>query len=140
VSPSNGIAFVGLAALVLGGLYLWRYVTEGDATETTNARSLIGASKLTNPIKYMIAWGAGFLILSLLATVAPGVAGGLALMIIITGIAANLGYANKTVSTLVATKPTAVTPEEKTAAIKLVKGLNSSSIITTPLKPFVNGF
>jgi hypothetical protein len=71
------------SALVVGGVYVYRRLTEGTAEE-------LKASTQIAPLgNFLLGWGVVFLTLSLLAPAAPGTAGHMALLLMLASLLAN---------------------------------------------------
>lgn len=74
---------IKVAALVVGGVYLYRRFTEGTAEE-------LKASETVAPLgRFIIGWGVVFFTLSVLAGYWPALAGELAILLMITTLLIN---------------------------------------------------
>jgi hypothetical protein len=71
------------AALVVGGVYMFRRFTEGTAEQEKLSR------KQTPLGQFVIAWGTVFFALSILAPAAPTLAGNMALLVMIASLLSN---------------------------------------------------
>lgn len=149
MSTATAFGLIGLSAMILGGLYLWRWTTsKGSTVSVTTPSGLIGLGGLLDPLKFLIAWGFGFLILAVIGQLIPPLGGGLALMIIVTSVAGNLAGANKTVAAAIKEPTGGGNPalggtsagEAKTAVTQLVKGLHTTTVFSSAVKPFQTGF
>ncbi len=88
----NPQAMIAIGALVVGGLYAYRWLAGGQivGSKLTPAK-LVGIGSRVSPEGFLIAWGAVFLGLSLLSTGAPKMAAALTLLIVITNVITNFG-------------------------------------------------
>lgn len=80
-----------LAAAIIAGLYAWRWLYAGRETvqvEVTPGK-LIGIGAQVTPEGFLIAWGATFMILALIAVPAPALANALALLIVLGSLYGN---------------------------------------------------
>lgn len=112
MSGKGAIAAILASAVLMGGVYAWRWLTgRGNlpAAAKLSAGKLVGYGPQVSPEGYLVAWGIVYGGLSLLATAAPGMAGTLALLILLTGMIANFGSASETALGLVKLK-TGTTP------------------------------
>lgn len=76
-------SMIKVSALVVGGVYLYRRLTEGSAEE-------LKASTTVAPLgRFVVAWGVVFLSLSVLAGPSPTLAGSLALLVMLASLLAN---------------------------------------------------
>ncbi len=68
---------IKVSALIVGGVYLYRRFTEGTASE-------LKASETVTPLgRFLVGWGVVFFSLSALAGPFPGVAGELAILLVL---------------------------------------------------------
>ena len=96
-----------LSAAHMGGIYAWRWLTgRGNlpATAKLSAAKLIGYGPQVSPEGFLVAWGIVYGGLALTSTILPGMAGSLALLILLTGAIANFGSASETALGLVKLK------------------------------------
>ena len=93
-----------LAALALAGMYSYRYLVGGQTARTVSVGKLIGIGTPVSPEGFVVAWGATFLGLSVLATFAPPLASALALLVLLGGLAANFEGVSKSTQALIRSK------------------------------------
>lgn len=101
-----------LSATIMGGIYAWRWLTNrGKLPHASglSAAKLIGYGPQVSPEGFLIAWGIVYGGLSVLSMALPGLAGSMALLILLTGAIANFGSASETALGLVKLK-TGTTP------------------------------
>jgi hypothetical protein len=87
MTPTDARGVILLAALVLGGFYAWRWLTGrkvGQAKTKVSVGKLLGRGELVSPEGYLVAWGASFMILSIISVFAPALAGAFALLVALT--------------------------------------------------------
>ncbi len=82
-TTASANSMIRLAALAIGGIYLYRRFTEGTAEE-------LKASTTIAPLgQFVIGWGVVFFGLSLLAPAAPTLAGNIALLTVVGSVLTN---------------------------------------------------
>jgi hypothetical protein len=112
VNGQAAVHAILLSAAVMGAIYAWRWLTgrgKLPATAKLSPAALIGYGPQVSPEGYLVAWGIVYGGLSMLSTVLPGMAGSLALLILLTGAIANFSSASTTALALVKLK-TGTTP------------------------------
>lgn len=82
MSPEKAQNTIKVAALVVGGVYLYRRFTEGSAVEN-------GGHQVTPLGRWLVGWGVVFFSLSVISGYWPGLAGELAVLIMITTLITN---------------------------------------------------
>lgn len=86
----NAHSLIVLSALVVGGLYAYRWLAGGRKHPgKLTASKLAGLGSQVSPEGFLIAWGAIFLGLSLLSSASPRLAGAMAILIMIGNALAN---------------------------------------------------
>lgn len=92
MTPGDARGVILLAAMVLMGLYAWRWLNSkpGEARATNvQVGKLLGAGQLVSPEGYIVAWGGTFMILSLISVFAPALAGAFALLVLLVSLIEN---------------------------------------------------
>jgi hypothetical protein len=74
---------IKLAALVVGGVYVFRRFTEGTAEQEKRS------TKIAPLGQFVIAWGTVFLVLSIAAPATPTLAGNMALLLMVASLLSN---------------------------------------------------
>lgn len=101
-----------VSALLMGGMYAWRWLTgRGSlpATAKVSAGKLVGYGPQVSPEGFLVAFAIVYGGLAVVSTLLPGLAGSMALLILLTGMIANFGSASETALGLVKSK-TGTTP------------------------------
>lgn len=69
------------SALIVAGIYIYRRMTEGSgAPSGSKAAQLLGRGSPPSVGTFVTAWGAAFLVISIMATASPGLGGSFAIL------------------------------------------------------------
>jgi hypothetical protein len=94
VTSGDARGSIILAAMILGGMYAWRWLTGKKATPGSGSKptagKLLGGGELVSPEGYLVSWGGAFLILSIASVFVPTLAGAFALLIAFTAMVENI--------------------------------------------------
>jgi hypothetical protein len=143
MSGKAAVHAILLSAAVMGGIYAWRWLTSRGslpATAELSAAKLIGYGPQVSPEGFLVAWGVVYGGLSILAMLAPGMAGSLALLILLTGAIANFGSASQTALGLVKVKTGTEPSGPESEGTEAVEGGNVPTGALSALSGFTGGF
>lgn len=92
---------VTISALLVAGIYTYRRFTEGSAPAPAGGklRQLAGQGAPPSGSVFITAWGMTFLVISLIASAAPGLGGALAILVATGDLLGNTSQVAKDVNT-----------------------------------------
>lgn len=79
-----------LSAFIVAGIYGYRWLTGAKPEEKLTPQSLVGYKQpLTSPEGFLVAWALVYFMLAALSAFTPGLAGALALLVLLADVLAN---------------------------------------------------
>lgn len=105
---------ITISALVVAGVYAYRRLNEPASTQTSGRLAQLAGKGAPPPLGVFItAWGFTFLMLSVVASAAPGLGGSMAILVALGDILSNGQQIAKDVNTKIGV-PAKQTPAKKT--------------------------
>lgn len=106
MNARSATSMIVISAMVMGGLYAWRWIVGGPASAKAkvSAGKLIGLGSLVSPEGFLVAWGAIYLMLALGAAASPQLAGAFSLLILLGGLVANFSSVATNATALIQSK------------------------------------
>jgi hypothetical protein len=132
-----------ISALLMGGIYAWLWLSGGSSLQTATkltAGKLVGYGPQVSPEGFLVAWSIVYGGLAVASTIIPGLAGALAVLLLLTGMIANFGSASETALALVKSKTgTTHAGPEAEPGMELVQGGEVPAGASNALEGYTGG-
>lgn len=129
MSSSASARAIVISALILGGVYAYRWLTGGksQAHAKISPGPLVGLGPQVTPEGFLVAWGVIYLSLGLASELAPALAGAFAVLIALSTLIANFLTVSGSVSGLISSKNVAVSNGGPESSAEGVSNLAASA-------------
>lgn len=119
MSAAKAESIIITSALIVFGVYFYRHLVEATTANDHGISQLLGFGSPANIGRFFTAWGVVFLVLSVTATLAPGLAGSFAILVTVADLLGNAQQVSKDINTKLKQSPneagagahTGVTPQ-----------------------------
>lgn len=126
MTPQGAEKAITTSALIVAGIYAYRRVTEGSGSPSgSKAAQLLGQGSPPSVGVFITAWGTAFLIMSIMATVSPGLGGSFAIVTAVADVLSN----GQQLATDINGKLGTTTTTSKTAASKTAASSSAAQTV-----------